>query len=162
MASSLVEEAHAAVGSLVHKTQELASVLLQLRQQPDASDELASKARALNAECEQHWAIIASAAASVDASGASQARGSSGDEAGEIAALEQQRHELHEVCEMPCRPPPTPVRFACMLDTRCVACGQAVGAQNDVLKQQIDMLRRMFCDVQLMGGAEDALAEAPG
>jgi len=90
--------AHAAVGSLVHKTQELAGVLLQLRQQPDASDELASRARALNAECEQHWAVVASAAASIDAAGASQAQGSSsGDEASEVAALEHQRRELQEV-----------------------------------------------------------------
>tara|TARA_B110001452_G_scaffold156538_1_gene130347 strand:- start:1462 stop:1611 length:150 start_codon:yes stop_codon:yes gene_type:complete len=49
-----------------------------------------------------------------------------------------------------------------MLDARCVSCVQAVGAQNDVLKQQIDMLRRLLCDIQLMGGSEDAHAEAPG
>ena len=97
-----VAVAHATVGSLVHKTHELAGVLLQLRQQPDASNELASRAFALNAECEQHWAVVASAAASMDAAGASQAHDSSIDEASEVAVLEQQRYELQEVCVSIC------------------------------------------------------------
>ena len=33
--------------------------------------------------------------------------------------------------------------------------GQAVRAQDGVLKQQIDMLRRLMCDVQLMGGFDE-------
>jgi len=40
---------------------------------------------------------------------------------------------------------------------------QAVLAQNGAIKEQVDLLRRLMSDVQLMGGLEDPQADAqPG
>ena len=60
-------------------------------------------------------------------------------------------------------PPHSPACGVRVRSTSSAVALQAVLAQKGAIKEQVDLLRRLMGDVQLMGGLEDTQAEAqPG
>ena len=114
--SDLLQQASSSVAALTRTAHDLVGMLLRAEQQPEADGSLASLTRTVQAGSEAHWAVVARAAASLDAVAAE-----SGDASGEVALLQQQRRELHEVAapslRLPApwlaRPAPQPAVFAC-------------------------------------------------
>ena len=162
--SDLLQQASSSVAALTRTAHDLVGMLLRAEQQPQAGS-LASLTRTVQAGSEADWAVVARAAASLDAVAAE-----SGDASGEVASLLQERRELQEVAALSPAPPRTVAG-----PSRTPACGirvhsasssvalQAVLAQKGTIKEQVDLLRRLMSDVQLMGGLEDPPAEAqPG
>ena len=159
--TDLLGRASSSVAALTHTAHDLVGMLLRAEQQPEADGSLASLTRTVQAGSDAHWAVVARAAASLDAVAAER-----GDASGEVALLLQQRRELQEVVA-----PPLPFPCDCpqpwLRHPRSPACGvrvcsaspavalQAVLAQKGAIKEQVDLLRRLMSDVQLMGGLED-------
>ena len=175
--ADLLGRASSSVAALTHTAHDLVGMLLRAEQQPEADGSLASLTRTVQAGSDAHWAVVARAAASLDAVAAE-----SGDASGEVALLRRQRRELQEVAA-PALPLPStslapplhlPAPWLPLLPTAqraASACAQpappspsqAVLAQKGAIKEQVDLLRRLMGDVQLMGGLEDTQAEAqPG
>ena len=175
--TDLLGRASSSVAALTHTAHDLVGMLLRAEQQPEADGSLASLTRTVQAGSDAHWAVVARAAASLDAVAAE-----SGDASGEVALLRRQRRELQEVAapalHLPCPslalPLHLPAPWLPLLPTAqraASACAQpvppspsqAVLAQKGAIKEQVDLLRRLMGDVQLMGGLEDTQAEAqPG
>ena len=113
--SDLLQQASSSVAALTRTAHDLVGMLLRAEQQPEAGS-LASLTRTVQAGSEAHWAVVARAAASLDAVAAE-----SGDASGEVASLLQERRELQEVAAPPlrlpapwlARPAPQPAVFAC-------------------------------------------------
>ena len=161
--SDLLQQASSSVAALTRTAHDLVGMLLRAEQQPEAGS-MASLTRTVQAGSEAHWAVVARAAASLDAVAAE-----SGDASGEVASLLQERRELQEVAALPCASPHRgwPSRTpACGIRVHSASSSvalQAVLAQKGTIKEQVDLLRRLMSDVQLMGGLEDPPAEAqPG
>ena len=104
--TDLLGHASSSVAALTHTVQDLVGVLIRAEQQPHANGSLANRAHTLQTESEAHWAVVARAAASLDAAAAE-----SGATNREVELLTQQRRELQEVaCASP--HPTLPVRSA--------------------------------------------------
>ena len=113
--SDLLQQASSSVAALTRTAHDLVGMLLRAEQQPEAGS-LASLTRTVQAGSEAHWAVVARAAASLDAVAAE-----SGDASGEVASLLQERRELQEVAALSlrlpapllARPAPQPAASAC-------------------------------------------------
>ena len=159
--TDLLGRASSSVAALTHTAHDLVGMLLRAEQQPEADGSLASLTRTVQAGSDAHWAVVARAAASLDAVAAER-----GDASGEVALLLQQRRELQEVVAPPLpfplrlpqpwlRPPRSPACGVRMCSASPAVALQAVLAQKGAIKEQVDLLRRLMSDVQLMGGLED-------
>ena len=99
--TDLLGRASSSVAALTHTAHDLVGMLLRAEQQPEADGSLASLTRTVQAGSDAHWAVVARAAASLDAVAAE-----SGDASGEVALLRRQRRELQEVAapalHLPC------------------------------------------------------------
>ena len=94
--SDLLQQASSSVAALTRTAHDLVGMLLRAEQQPEADGSLASLTRTVQAGSDAHWAVVARAAASLDAVTAER-----GDASGEVALLLQQRRELQEVVAPP-------------------------------------------------------------
>ena len=104
--TDLLGRASSSVAALTHTAHDLVGMLLRAEQQPEADGSLASLTRTVQAGSDAHWAVVARAAASLDAAAAE-----SGATNREVELLTQQRRELQEVaCASP--HPTLPVRSA--------------------------------------------------
>ena len=101
--TDLLGRASSSVAALTHTAHDLVGMLLRAEQQPEADGSLASLTRTVQAGSDAHWAVVARAAASLDAVAAER-----GDASGEVALLLQQRRELQEVVAPPL---PFPLRL---------------------------------------------------